>query len=79
MGFKCISLVSLGIPLEPITHYYVPLNDNVFILEHNSGYTFRAYYPLLCSNMNTLSFKGNYAHVFGINGRICPYKLVITV
>ena len=43
------------------------------------GYMVRAYYPLLCCNMNTLSYKGDYAHVSDVNGQICPYKLVITV
>ena len=42
------------------------------------GYNFRAYYPLLCSNMNTLSYKVDYVHVSGIYGRIWPYKFVIT-
>ena len=41
------------------------------------GYIFRAYYPLLYCNMNTLSYKGDY--VSDVNGQICPYKLVITV
>ena len=43
------------------------------------AYIFRAYYPLLPSNMNTLSYKGYYAHVSDMNGQICLYKLVITV